>query len=147
MVIHPPLLYLGYVGFIVPFAFAIGSVITRQPGDAWIHTTRRWAIVTWLFQSTGILLGAGWAYARLPWLRFRPDHAARHFDPLMQWLALDGFGFHEGYFSWARAGESQVIPPGIRGYARRAFDHGLGRSLWFVNCADARRNFRRAGRR
>lgn len=67
MVIHPPMLYLGYVGFSVPFAFAIASLITRQPGDTWIHTTRRWAIVTWLFQSTGILLGAGWAYAVLGW--------------------------------------------------------------------------------
>ncbi len=67
MVIHPPILYLGYVGFAVPFAFAFGSLITRQPGDAWIHTTRRWTIVTWLFQSTGILLGAGWAYAVLGW--------------------------------------------------------------------------------
>jgi cytochrome c-type biogenesis protein CcmF len=67
MVIHPPLLYLGYVGFVVPFAFAFASLVTRQPGDAWIHTTRRWAIVTWLFQSTGILLGAGWAYAVLGW--------------------------------------------------------------------------------
>src|SRR5271169_190147 len=67
MAIHPPMLYLGYVGFVVPFAFAIGSLITRQPGDEWIYTTRRWALVTWLFQSTGILLGAGWAYAVLGW--------------------------------------------------------------------------------
>src|ERR1700722_15262056 len=67
MAIHPPMLYLGYVGFSVPFAFAIGSLITRQPGDAWIHTTRRWTLVTWLFQSTGVLLGAGWAYAVLGW--------------------------------------------------------------------------------
>jgi cytochrome c-type biogenesis protein CcmF len=67
MVIHPPMLYLGYVGFTVPFAFAMGSLITRQPGDAWIHTTRRWTIVTWLFQSAGILLGQGWAYAVLGW--------------------------------------------------------------------------------
>ncbi|MEQ1886034.1 MAG: heme lyase CcmF/NrfE family subunit [Bryobacteraceae bacterium] len=67
MVIHPPMLYLGYVGFSVPFAFAIGSLITKQPGDAWIHTTRRWTLVTWLFQTTGILLGAGWAYAVLGW--------------------------------------------------------------------------------
>jgi cytochrome c-type biogenesis protein CcmF len=67
MAIHPPTLYLGYVGFIVPFAFAMGSLITRQPGDSWIHTTRRWTLVTWLFQSTGILLGAGWAYAVLGW--------------------------------------------------------------------------------
>src|SRR5229473_2335213 len=67
MAIHPPMLYLGYVGFTVPFAFAIGSLITKQPGDSWIHTTRRWTIVTWLFQSTGILLGQGWAYAVLGW--------------------------------------------------------------------------------
>ena len=67
MVIHPPMLYLGYVGFAVPFAFAMASLITKQPGDAWIHTTRRWTLVTWLFQSTGILLGAGWAYAVLGW--------------------------------------------------------------------------------
>jgi cytochrome c-type biogenesis protein CcmF len=67
MVIHPPMLYLGYVGFVVPFAFAIGSLITKQPGESWIHTTRRWTLVTWMFQTTGILLGAGWAYAVLGW--------------------------------------------------------------------------------
>ena len=60
MAIHPPMLYLGYVGFSVPFAFAIGSLITRQPGDSWIHTTRRWTLVTWLFQGTGVMLGAAW---------------------------------------------------------------------------------------
>jgi cytochrome c-type biogenesis protein CcmF len=67
MAIHPPMLYLGYVGFAVPFAFAIGSLITRQPGEAWIHTTRRWTLVTWLFQSCGIMLGAAWAYHVLGW--------------------------------------------------------------------------------
>jgi cytochrome c-type biogenesis protein CcmF len=67
MVIHPPMLYLGYVGFAVPFAFAIGSLITKQPGDSWINTTRRWTLVTWMFQTTGVLLGAGWAYAVLGW--------------------------------------------------------------------------------
>ena len=67
MAIHPPTLYLGYVGFVVPFAFAMASLITRQPGDSWIHTTRRWTLVTWLFQSAGIILGAGWAYSVLGW--------------------------------------------------------------------------------
>ncbi len=67
MAIHPPMLYLGYVGFTVPFAFAIGSLITRQPGEGWIHTTRRWTLVTWLFQSCGIMLGAAWAYHVLGW--------------------------------------------------------------------------------
>ena len=64
MAIHPPMLYLGYVGFAVPFAFAIASLITRQPGDAWIHTTRRWTLITWLFQSTGVMLGHGLGLSR-----------------------------------------------------------------------------------
>ena len=67
MAIHPPMLYLGYVGFAVPFAFAIGSLITRQAGDGWIFTTRRWTLVTWLFQSTGVMLGMAWAYHVLGW--------------------------------------------------------------------------------
>jgi cytochrome c-type biogenesis protein CcmF len=67
MVIHPPFLYLGYVGFVVPFAFAMASLIVKQPGDGWIHETRKWALITWAFQSTGIVLGAGWAYAVLGW--------------------------------------------------------------------------------
>ena len=67
MAIHPPMLYLGYVGFSVPFAFAIGSLITRQVGDSWIFTTRRWTLVTWLFQSTGVMLGMAWAYHVLGW--------------------------------------------------------------------------------
>ncbi len=67
MAIHPPMLYLGYVGFTVPFAFAMASLITKQPGEGWIHTTRRWAIVTWLFQSTGVSLGMYWAYTVLGW--------------------------------------------------------------------------------
>ena len=57
MVIHPPMLYLGYVGFSVPFAFAMASLVSKAPGDSWIHTTRRWTIVTWLFQGTGIHAG------------------------------------------------------------------------------------------
>jgi cytochrome c-type biogenesis protein CcmF len=67
MVIHPPFLYLGYVGFAVPFAFAMASLIERAPGDSWIHTTRRWTIVTWLFQGTGVSLGSAWAYHVLGW--------------------------------------------------------------------------------
>ena len=67
MAIHPPMLYLGYVGFAVPFAFAMASLITRQPGDRWIHTTRIWTMVTWLFQGCGVLLGARWSYDVLGW--------------------------------------------------------------------------------
>lgn len=67
MVIHPVMLYLGYVGFIVPFAFAMAALITRQLGDTWIKTTRRWTMVAWFFQGVGILLGAAWAYHVLGW--------------------------------------------------------------------------------
>jgi len=67
MVIHPPFLYLGYVGFTIPFAFAMASLIEKAPGESWIHTTRRWTLVTWLFQSTGVALGSAWAYHVLGW--------------------------------------------------------------------------------
>jgi cytochrome c-type biogenesis protein CcmF len=67
MVIHPPMLYLGYVGFAVPFAFALGALMMRYPGEKWIHITRRWTMVTWLFLTCGIFMGAHWAYSVLGW--------------------------------------------------------------------------------
>jgi cytochrome c-type biogenesis protein CcmF len=67
MVIHPPMLYLGYVGVSVPFAFALAALILRYPGEKWIHITRRWTMVAWLFLTCGIALGAHWAYAVLGW--------------------------------------------------------------------------------
>jgi len=67
MVIHPPMLYLGYVGFTVPFAFALGALIMKYPGEKWIHITRRWTMVTWGFLTSGIFLGAHWAYSVLGW--------------------------------------------------------------------------------
>ncbi len=67
MVIHPPMLYLGYVGFVVPFAFAMAALIAKQLGDNWIRTTRRWTMVPWMFLGVGILLGGNWAYEVLGW--------------------------------------------------------------------------------
>ena len=67
MVIHPPNLYSGYTGFTIPFAFALGALLARYPGEKWIHLTRRWTMIAWMFQSIGILLGARWAYAVLGW--------------------------------------------------------------------------------
>jgi cytochrome c-type biogenesis protein CcmF len=67
MVIHPPMLYLGYVGFTVPFAFALGALIMKYPGEKWIHITRRWTMVTWAFLTCGVFLGAHWAYSVLGW--------------------------------------------------------------------------------
>jgi cytochrome c-type biogenesis protein CcmF len=67
MVIHPPMLYLGYVGFTVPFAFALAALIMRYPGEKWIQITRRWTMVTWGFLTCGVFLGAHWAYSVLGW--------------------------------------------------------------------------------
>ena len=67
MVIHPPMLYLGYVGTTIPFAFALGALIMKYPGDKWIHITRRWTMVTWGLLTCGIFLGAHWAYSVLGW--------------------------------------------------------------------------------
>jgi cytochrome c-type biogenesis protein CcmF len=67
MVIHPPNLYSGYTGFTIPFAFALGALLARYPGEKWIHLTRKWTMIAWCFQTAGILLGAHWAYAVLGW--------------------------------------------------------------------------------
>jgi len=67
MSIHPPMLYSGYTGFTIPFAFALAALLGRYPGEKWIHLTRRWTMIAWCFQSIGILLGAHWAYAVLGW--------------------------------------------------------------------------------
>ena len=90
MAIHPPMLYLGYVGFTVPFAFAIASLITKQKGEAWIYTTRRWTLVTWLFQSTGVMLGAGWAYAVLGWGGYWGWDPVENAS-LLPWIAATAF--------------------------------------------------------
>src|ERR687895_1159503 len=67
MMIHPPMLYTGYVGFSIPFAFAVGALVTRRTGADWIRATRRFALVAWTFLGTGILLGALWSYTELGW--------------------------------------------------------------------------------
>jgi cytochrome c-type biogenesis protein CcmF len=67
MMIHPVMLYLGLVGFVVPFAFAFAALATGELGDTWFRTTRRWTLVPWLFLSIGIMLGGRWAYEVLGW--------------------------------------------------------------------------------
>ena len=78
-------------------------------------------------------VGLGWALARLR--RCVTTHLAR-LDPLLGWLVVDGYGFHEGYFRWPQYVEQRAIPAHLDGYARRVFDQGLGRSIWFVKGAD-----------
>ena len=67
MVIHPPILYLGFIGFVVPFAFAFAALVTKQLGDSWIRTIRRWTLVPWMFLGAGLILGGKWAYVEMGW--------------------------------------------------------------------------------
>ncbi|PWB75132.1 MAG: cytochrome C biogenesis protein [Anaerolineales bacterium] len=67
MVIHPPMLYLGFVSFVIPYAFALAALITGRTDDRWIRLTRRWALWAWLFLSAGLVLGGRWAYDVLGW--------------------------------------------------------------------------------
>jgi cytochrome c-type biogenesis protein CcmF len=67
MVIHPPMLYLGFVSFVIPYAFAIAALVTGRTDDRWIRLTRRWTLWAWLFLSFGLVLGGRWAYDVLGW--------------------------------------------------------------------------------
>lgn len=67
MVIHPPMLYLGFVSFVIPYAFGLAALITGRTDDRWIRVTRRWTLVAWLFLSLGLILGSRWAYDVLGW--------------------------------------------------------------------------------
>jgi cytochrome c-type biogenesis protein CcmF len=67
MAFHPPMLYLGYVGFTVPFAFAVAALVTGRVGEGWLVETRRWTLVAWGFLTAGIVLGAWWSYEVLGW--------------------------------------------------------------------------------
>ena len=67
MIIHPPMLYLGFTGFVIPYTFAISALMSGKLDDGWIRTTRRWTLVAWLFLSLGLILGGRWAYDVLGW--------------------------------------------------------------------------------
>ena len=67
MAIHPPALYLGFIGFSVPFAFAMGGLILGKMDNEWVMTTRRWTLIAWYFLSAGLILGGQWAYEELGW--------------------------------------------------------------------------------
>ncbi len=67
MVIHPPMLYMGYVGFSVAFAFAIGALLSGELNAAWARWSRPWTTAAWVFLTIGIMLGSGWAYYELGW--------------------------------------------------------------------------------
>ena len=67
MIIHPPMLYLGFVGFTIPFAFALAALASGDLSTGWIQATRRWTLIAWIFLSLGLILGGRWAYDVLGW--------------------------------------------------------------------------------
>jgi cytochrome c-type biogenesis protein CcmF len=90
MVIHPVTLYLGYVGFTVPFAFAIAALLIKQTDDRWIKITRKWTIISWIFLSLGNLFGAQWAYVELGWGGYWAWDPVENAS-LMPWLTGSAF--------------------------------------------------------
>ena len=103
----------------------------------WITPWRRRRVAEFLRREGDahaymVHVGAGWVLARVPG---NVEKFLSRFDPLLRWLVVDGYGFHEGYFRWPRYLAGQPAPARLKGYARRVFDQGLGRCLWFIEGA------------
>src|SRR5881392_3001431 len=90
MAVHPPMLYLGYVGLTVPFAFAMGALLARRTDERWIVATRRWTLAAWAFLGLGQLLGAHWAYVEIGWGGYYAWDPVEN-AALMPWLAATAF--------------------------------------------------------
>jgi cytochrome c-type biogenesis protein CcmF len=90
MLAHPPLLYLGYVGLTIPFAFAMGALLARRTDERWIVATRRWTLAAWAFLGVGQLLGAHWAYVEVGWGGYYAWDPVEN-AALMPWLAATAF--------------------------------------------------------
>jgi cytochrome c-type biogenesis protein CcmF len=90
MMIHPPFLYLGYVGLTIPFAFAMGALLARRTDELWIVTTRRWTLFAWTALGIGQLLGAHWAYVEVGWGGYYAWDPVEN-AALMPWLAATAF--------------------------------------------------------
>jgi cytochrome c-type biogenesis protein CcmF len=90
MAIHPPMLYLGYVGLTVPFAFAMGALLARRTDERWIVATRRWTLAAWAFLGVGQLLGAHWAYVEIGWGGYYAWDPVEN-AALMPWLAATAY--------------------------------------------------------
>ena len=90
MLAHPPLLYLGYVGLAVPFAFAMGALLSGRTDERWIVATRRWTLAAWTFLGVGQLIGAHWAYVEIGWGGYYAWDPVEN-AALMPWLAATAF--------------------------------------------------------
>ena len=90
MVIHPPMLYLGFVGYSIPFAFAMGSLMRGKFNNEWILASRKWVLCAWLFNTMGMILGGGWAYLELGWGGYWAWDPVEN-SSLMPWLTATAF--------------------------------------------------------
>jgi cytochrome c-type biogenesis protein CcmF len=90
MLAHPPLLYLGYVGLTVPFAFAMGALLSGRTDERWIVATRRWTLAAWMFLGVGQLIGSHWAYVEIGWGGYYAWDPVEN-AALMPWLASTAF--------------------------------------------------------
>jgi cytochrome c-type biogenesis protein CcmF len=90
MLAHPPMLYLGYVGLTIPFAFAMGALLAKRTDERWIIVTRRWTLAAWTFLGVGQLLGAHWAYVEIGWGGYYAWDPVEN-AALMPWLASTAF--------------------------------------------------------
>ena len=90
MLAHPPMLYLGYVGLTIPFAFGMGALLSRQTDERWIILTRRWTLAAWTFLGVGQLLGSHWAYTEIGWGGYYSWDPVEN-AALMPWLAATAF--------------------------------------------------------
>jgi cytochrome c-type biogenesis protein CcmF len=90
MVIHPPMLYLGYISITIPFAFAIAALLSRRLDTGWIQAIRKWTLVSWLFLSIGITLGMWWAYVELGWGGYWAWDPVENAS-LLPWLTMTAF--------------------------------------------------------
>ncbi len=138
---------------VAPLARTLDSVESELRGFAYegaamgltlLDTLTPWRRDRWAALLAGpgeqhiymVHVGAGWARARLPG---DVGRILGRYDRLLGWLVIDGWGFHDGYFHWPRVIERQQVAPRFHGYARRAYDQGLGRALWFVNGTEVER--------
>ena len=90
MIIHPPMLYLGYISLTIPFAFAMAALLSRRLDTGWIHAMRKWTLVSWLFLAIGITLGMWWAYVELGWGGYWAWDPVENAS-LLPWLTMTAF--------------------------------------------------------
>src|ERR671935_1167181 len=132
MAIHPPMLSLGYVGLTIPFAFAMGALLSRRVDERWIVATRRWTLAAWAFLGVGQLLGAHWAYVEIGWGGYYAWDPVEN-AALMPWLAATAF-LHPGVIPGKRGmlkGWNMLLLMGIGPLVawRRASLRSVGRTF------------------